>query len=136
VINYNKALHTLILIINKHIWRRIRQRYNKKQVFTNNVKTNQCLCYIHQLHTKPGSYTKRPNNDPAQVTQLRKHAQRVITPKLLRVTLRNGFAQRQYRKQAKVSTQHIPMQNKHALRTYTQANITPVSYPVLECQRW
>jgi len=100
------------------------------------MKTNQCLCYKQQLQTKPSCYTKRPDNDPAQVTQLRKHARRLTTPKLLRVTLRKGFAQRQYRKQAKVSTQYIPMQHKHALRTYTQANITPVSYPVFECQRW
>ena len=98
------------------------------------MKTNQCLCYKQLLHTKPGCYTKRPDNDPAQVTQLRKHARRVTTSKLLRVTLRNGFAQRQYRKQAKVSTQHIPLQHKHALRTYTQANITPVSYPVLSAR--
>jgi len=26
------------------------------------------------------------------------------------------------------------MQHKHALRTYTQANITPVSYPVLSAR--
>jgi len=41
------------------------------------------LLQNNNFHTKPGCYAKRQDNDPAQVTQLRKHARRVTTPKTI-----------------------------------------------------
>jgi len=91
------------------------------------MKTTSVSLLQTTISYKSGCYATGQDNDLAQVTLLREHTTRVITTQLLRVTLRNGFSRRRYWKQAKVSTQHFPMQTSTLSALKPKLQLRPFS---------